>query len=153
MALAENRGLTRRLEQRVSERTADENGPGEKRFEALVKHSSDAVSLVDLEGRIRYQSESALAVLGYPAESLIGRQFSELLDEASRDRSAGDLPSSAPPPVPDGRGGDRDPPRQRAPPPGGDDRDQPVRRPQRRGPGPQHPRREPTASALEAELR
>jgi diguanylate cyclase (GGDEF)-like protein/PAS domain S-box-containing protein len=85
MALAENRGLTRRLEQRVSERTAELRA-GEKRFEALVKHSSDAVSLVDLEGRIRYQSESALAVLGYPAESLIGRQFSELLDEASRDR-------------------------------------------------------------------
>jgi diguanylate cyclase (GGDEF)-like protein/PAS domain S-box-containing protein len=84
MALAENRRLTGRLEQRVTERTAELKA-SQQRFEALVKHSSDAVSLVDLEGRIRYQSESALAVLGYPAESLIGRRFFDLLDEASRD--------------------------------------------------------------------
>ena len=85
LALAENRGLTRRLEQRVRERTAELKA-SQQRFEALVKHSSDAVTLVDLDGDICYQSESAFAVLGFPAETLIGRPFGDLLDEPSRDR-------------------------------------------------------------------
>ena len=83
LTMAENRRLTQRLEQRVAERT-EELRASEQRFEALVKHSSDAVSLVDLDGRIRYQSESALAVLGHSAESLSGRPFTDLVEETSR---------------------------------------------------------------------
>jgi diguanylate cyclase (GGDEF)-like protein/PAS domain S-box-containing protein len=84
LTVRENRHLTDRLEQRVSERT-EQLRASEHRFEALVKHSSDVVTLIDLDGYVRYQSESSLGVLGYRAEQLIGTTILDLLDESSQD--------------------------------------------------------------------
>ena len=79
LTLMENRSLTRHLETRVSDRTAELRG-SEQRFHALVQHSSDVVTMVDVEARVIYQSESIERVFGYDAESLTGLPLTMLLD-------------------------------------------------------------------------
>ena len=78
LTLAENRSLTRHLEARLVELRASE-----QRFESLVQHSSDVVTVVDETGLVLYQSESIERVFGYSAESVLGRQVTMLLDEGS----------------------------------------------------------------------
>jgi diguanylate cyclase (GGDEF)-like protein/PAS domain S-box-containing protein len=90
LTMAENRYLTRTLEARVDERTA-ELGASERRFHALVQHSSDVVTVVDPESRVLYQSESALRVFGYPAMKITERRLFDLLDAESSARVAGAL--------------------------------------------------------------
>ncbi|MCA2216499.1 putative bifunctional diguanylate cyclase/phosphodiesterase [Jidongwangia harbinensis] len=88
LTMAENRNLTRTLEARVDERTA-ELGASERRFHALVQHSSDVVTVVDPESKVLYQSESALRVFGYPAPKITERRLSDLLDAESAASLAG----------------------------------------------------------------
>jgi diguanylate cyclase (GGDEF)-like protein/PAS domain S-box-containing protein len=76
----ENRALTRTLESRVAERTADLHAR-EQWFEALIRHSSDVVTVIDAEGLIRYQSESMRRVFGYPPEAFVGRRYTDLVDD------------------------------------------------------------------------
>jgi diguanylate cyclase (GGDEF)-like protein/PAS domain S-box-containing protein len=75
----ENRALTRTLESRVTERTAELNAR-EQRFHALIRHSSDVVTVIDADGMIRYQSESMRRVFGYPPEVFLGRRYTDLVD-------------------------------------------------------------------------
>ena len=56
---------------------------GEARFGSLVRNASDLITVVDLDGRIDYQSPSIGPILGYAPEDVVGRSFAELL--ASRD--------------------------------------------------------------------
>jgi len=51
----------------------------EARFQQLVRHSSDAVVIVGLDGRIRYQTPSVVRVLGYLAVDLDGAEFERVL--------------------------------------------------------------------------
>jgi len=51
----------------------------EKRFRALIENSSDAVTLLNSEGRFLYTSASAQRVLGYAAEDLVGQNAFELI--------------------------------------------------------------------------
>ncbi len=74
--LLENSSLTRRLEEQLRELRGSE-----QRFEALVQHSSDVVTLVDSNGRILYQSESVMRVFGHAAESLVGKPVAEMMTE------------------------------------------------------------------------
>src|SRR5262249_45594618 len=55
-------------------------------FRALVEHSSDAVALLDAEGRLTYLSPTAERLLGHPAERLLGTVAFELIhpDDLSR---------------------------------------------------------------------
>ncbi|BEL12166.1 hypothetical protein Q0Z83_103570 [Actinoplanes sichuanensis] len=76
----ENRALTRTLESRVAERTAALHAR-EQWFEALIRHSSDVVTVIDTDGLIRYQSESMRRVFGYPAEAFVGRRYTDLVDD------------------------------------------------------------------------
>jgi diguanylate cyclase (GGDEF)-like protein/PAS domain S-box-containing protein len=76
--LLENSSLTRRLEEQLRELRGSE-----QRFEALVQHSSDVVTLVDSNGCVLYQSESVMRVFGHAAESLVGRSVVEMMTEAS----------------------------------------------------------------------
>jgi PAS domain S-box-containing protein len=78
LTLLENRSLTRGLEARVADRTARLRA-SEKRFEALVQHSSDVVTVVDRDANVLYQSESIDRVFGHRAESLTGRPWTSLL--------------------------------------------------------------------------
>jgi diguanylate cyclase (GGDEF)-like protein/PAS domain S-box-containing protein len=79
LTLRENLGLTKHLESRVVERTTELRA-SEQRFHALVQHSSDVVTVVDLDGTILYQSDSIQRVFGYEPEALVGLRIGELLD-------------------------------------------------------------------------
>ncbi|HEY0000734.1 MAG TPA: EAL domain-containing protein [Actinoplanes sp.] len=87
LTLRENRDLTRTLEARVADRTA-ELFASEQRFHALVQHSSDVVTVVSPEADVLYQSESAQRVFGYPARVLNGRRLTKLMDAESALRLA-----------------------------------------------------------------
>jgi len=78
LTMRENFQLASHLEHRVEERTSELRA-SERRFEALVQHSSDVVTVVDLDGLITYQSASSERVFGYPSESLLGRYVSDLM--------------------------------------------------------------------------
>ena len=62
LTLRENLTLTRDLEDRVRTRTAELQASRE-RFAALAQHSSDVVTVIDVDGLITYQSESCARVL------------------------------------------------------------------------------------------
>jgi diguanylate cyclase (GGDEF)-like protein/PAS domain S-box-containing protein len=94
LTLLENRNLTRNLEARVADRTA-ELFASEQRFHALVQHSSDVVTVVSTEAVVLYQSESVQRVFGYPAQWLTGRRLTNLIDAESAARLAEALRSVA----------------------------------------------------------
>ena len=58
----------------------------EARFASLVQHSSDLISVIDEGSTIVYQSPSIEAVLGYDADEVIGRSFTELLHPSEQGR-------------------------------------------------------------------
>jgi len=87
LTLRENRHLTRTLEARVADRTAELNAR-EQRFHALVQHSSDVVTVVSPEADVLYQSESVQRVFGFPAHVLTGRRLTKLVDPESAVRLA-----------------------------------------------------------------
>jgi diguanylate cyclase (GGDEF)-like protein/PAS domain S-box-containing protein len=74
LALHENLSLTRGLEARVVERTAELQA-SERRFRALVQHSSDVVTVVDGNGIVIYQADSIESVFGYRPDDLVGRSI------------------------------------------------------------------------------
>ncbi|OLB65625.1 MAG: diguanylate cyclase [Actinobacteria bacterium 13_2_20CM_2_72_6] len=82
LTLLENRSLTRNLEARVAHRTAELRA-SEQRFQALVQHSSDVVTVVDPDAVVLYQSESVTRVFGHPAAALTGQSLIRLLDANS----------------------------------------------------------------------
>ena len=49
------------------------------RFQALVQSSSDIISIISIDGRIRYQSPSILPLFGYQADVLVGELISKLI--------------------------------------------------------------------------
>ncbi len=51
----------------------------EARFQALVQHSSDVITILDASGVIRYVSPSVATVLGHEPSRLIGTRLSELV--------------------------------------------------------------------------
>jgi PAS domain S-box-containing protein len=53
---------------------------GVQRFQALVQHSSDVVSVVNRDGFVVYVSESVMRVFGYEASQFIGRRLVDMLD-------------------------------------------------------------------------
>ncbi len=71
--LSINRDITKRT------RAEFELSQSEKRFRALIENSSDAVTLVDAEGRAIYDSPAAPGMLGYAPEDWIGKQVFELV--------------------------------------------------------------------------
>jgi diguanylate cyclase (GGDEF)-like protein/PAS domain S-box-containing protein len=81
LTLLENRSLTGRLRARLDDLRASE-----QRFEALVQHSSDVVTVVDGEGTVTYQSESILRVFGYSAEALLGSPLADIFESRSGER-------------------------------------------------------------------
>ncbi|MFL6162524.1 MAG: EAL domain-containing protein [Jatrophihabitantaceae bacterium] len=85
LTLLENRALTRGLEARVEARTAELRA-SEQRFQALVQHSSDVVTVVDEQATVIYQSESMAGVFGHPANTLIGRPLTALLEPQAAGR-------------------------------------------------------------------
>jgi diguanylate cyclase (GGDEF)-like protein/PAS domain S-box-containing protein len=81
LTLRENKSLTGRLEARLHDLHASE-----QRFEALVQHSSDVVTVVDAEGTVTYQSESIQRVFGYSAEDVQGTCLADIFEARSAER-------------------------------------------------------------------
>ena len=54
----------------------------ERRFRSLVQNSSDLVTIVAPDGTIRYVSDSAERIVGYPASTLVGTSLLNYLDPA-----------------------------------------------------------------------
>jgi diguanylate cyclase (GGDEF)-like protein/PAS domain S-box-containing protein len=52
---------------------------GEARFGSLVRHASDLITVIGLDGTISYQSPSIERLLGYGPEEVTGRPFSDLV--------------------------------------------------------------------------
>jgi diguanylate cyclase (GGDEF)-like protein/PAS domain S-box-containing protein len=52
---------------------------GEARFGALIRHSSDLITVLDAEARVVYQSPSIERVLGISADEVVGTRFDWLL--------------------------------------------------------------------------
>src|SRR4030095_11283128 len=57
----------------------------EERFRALVENSSDALLLIDPEGRVQYVTPSSQRYLGYAAADMIGRSIFDFLSPDDRD--------------------------------------------------------------------
>jgi diguanylate cyclase (GGDEF)-like protein/PAS domain S-box-containing protein len=85
LSLLDNRALTRGLEARVTARTAQLRA-SERRFHALVQHSSDVVTVVDAELTVLYQSESVTRVFGHQASTLTGQPLTMLLNDDATQR-------------------------------------------------------------------
>ncbi|ROP34421.1 putative bifunctional diguanylate cyclase/phosphodiesterase [Couchioplanes caeruleus] len=85
LTLLENRHLTRHLEARVLERTAELQA-SEQRFRAMVQRSSESVAVVDADSTIRYQSESVERIFGWPAQMLLGHRLVEIAGRKSGPR-------------------------------------------------------------------
>ncbi|WP_433826534.1 putative bifunctional diguanylate cyclase/phosphodiesterase [Actinoplanes sp. CA-015351] len=83
----ENRSLTRDLEKRVADRTA-ELYAREQQFHALVQQSSDVVTVVSTDADVIYQSESVQRIFGHTPRLLTGRRLTQLLDPESAMRLA-----------------------------------------------------------------
>jgi diguanylate cyclase (GGDEF)-like protein/PAS domain S-box-containing protein len=52
---------------------------GEERFKSLVRHSSDVIAIVDVDGAIQYVSPSITRIFGYQPDELIGTELVDLL--------------------------------------------------------------------------
>lgn len=61
-----------REEKRQAERALRDS---EKRFRALIEHSSDAIALIGADGTILYESPSTSRIVGYAAEELVGEKM------------------------------------------------------------------------------
>jgi diguanylate cyclase (GGDEF)-like protein/PAS domain S-box-containing protein len=83
ITLLDNLSLTRNLEAKVGARTA-ELARSEERHRSLVQNSSDVVTIVDLDGVIRYESPASSHVFGYPPERVIGMPLVDLVHPEDR---------------------------------------------------------------------
>jgi PAS domain S-box-containing protein len=58
----------------------------ERRFRALVKESTDIISIIDADGRFQYQSPSVERILGYSPEETVGETVWEYIHPDDRER-------------------------------------------------------------------
>ncbi len=70
----------------ITERKAADEAlrQSEKRFRALIENSSDAISLIDGEGKVLFSSHATSPILGYELKERIGRDIFELVHPDDR---------------------------------------------------------------------
>jgi diguanylate cyclase (GGDEF)-like protein/PAS domain S-box-containing protein len=81
--LVDNLSLSRDLEHRVEARTS-ELRTSEERFRSLVQNSSDFIAIVSQDAEFTYVSPSAARVIGYEADSFIGKALVAHVHEDDR---------------------------------------------------------------------
>jgi PAS domain S-box-containing protein len=59
----------------------------ERRFSALIEHSSGVITIVDEAGTITYQAPSAEQLLGYHPDQLTGTKLTDLIHPQDRPRA------------------------------------------------------------------
>ena len=67
---------------------AEAQREGQARFEAMIRHSSDVILIVDPAGRIRFASPAASAALGLAPDALVDRALTVLVHPAEAARGA-----------------------------------------------------------------
>ncbi len=70
----------------VTSRRVDIDGTFPERFRAFLEYGTDIVTVVDEDGRVRYESPSVEEVLGYEQGSLVGQSPLGYVHSADRDR-------------------------------------------------------------------
>ncbi|MEX1185740.1 MAG: PAS domain-containing protein [Gemmatimonadaceae bacterium] len=65
-------------DRKIAERTLRDN---ERRFRSLIENASDAIAIIDAEGRFGYASESYGNVLGFESSELVGRPVFDFVHE------------------------------------------------------------------------
>ena len=78
----------------LSEQSKREN---EARFEALVQHSSDVITIVDPDTVIRYASPTVMQIFGHTPTELEGKRLSDLVHPDDVPRTLGFFTSVMPP--------------------------------------------------------
>lgn len=70
---------TKELQQEIAERkqAVELLRRSEEHFRSLIENASDIITVVDLDGTIRYESPAVERVLGYKPEELVGRNVNE----------------------------------------------------------------------------
>lgn len=87
-ALAEHAGLALLDATIIDERERTVERKGDERFQALVRHSSDLIAIVDEEGAIAFATPSVGRALGLRAEALLGSTLLAFVHPADRPRAA-----------------------------------------------------------------
>ncbi len=80
-----NRDITKR------KRAEEALQKSEIRFRAMIQNSSDLIRILDHGGRIIYESPSSTRILGYPPDSMIGRDPMEFIHPDDIERVKRDL--------------------------------------------------------------
>jgi diguanylate cyclase (GGDEF)-like protein/PAS domain S-box-containing protein len=93
VVLVDNADLALSLQQGMAELSASE-----RRLQALVRHSSDIVAVVDREGVVRYVGESVERILGHQTGSLLRRTLGWVLEPGSVHELRGALAAVTPRP-------------------------------------------------------
>jgi diguanylate cyclase (GGDEF)-like protein/PAS domain S-box-containing protein len=99
MAQLENLELTHELEAKVRRRTAELHRQ-ERRFRSIAQNASEILTVVDANGVISWQSESAERVLGYHPDDLLGRRLEDLLVPEEARWIVGQVRAAPPSPAP-----------------------------------------------------
>lgn len=60
----------------------------EEHFRSIIENASDVIAIVELDGRIRYESPSVERVLGYPPDVLVGTLLLDLIHPDDTARAA-----------------------------------------------------------------
>lgn len=94
-ALAEHAGLALLDASLIDQRERDVQREGEERFQALVRHSSDLIAIVDPEGVIAFATPSVGRVLGRDAAELPGTPLLTHVHPADRPQAARLLQAAA----------------------------------------------------------
>ncbi len=78
-ALTENERISRALREQAEteQRMLRES---EQRLDALLRNSSDMITVVDTDGTVHYQAGSVSSVLGHPASELLGMNLTDWVD-------------------------------------------------------------------------
>jgi len=63
----------------------------EARYRAIFQNASDIIRILDVDGKITYDSPSSSKILGYPPGSLIGKDPMDYIHPEDRDRIRSDL--------------------------------------------------------------
>ena len=83
------RALTTQLSLAISRSDLQKNTlerKGTQRFQALIQSSSDVISILGPDGRIRFQSPATRSVFGYDPETTIGMDIGEFVHPEDADR-------------------------------------------------------------------